>query len=238
MPFLNGGKKMKAFVTLTLCAAAAFAGTASIVSSFQSPCGSKVRGLDYHDGYLYLVEYANSIYCTTTTGSVVSQIPGGLMGIDRTDYGFWSCSQTFIYLLTTSGSYVRTYEAPSTAWDVTEGGNYLWCGTGALAYRLRSDNGSRLGSFRLPSSANRGLDWDAKENCLGSIDAYKIYQLTTTGIVVESFNVPGGRSPYGITRQGQYIWYSSPTTGYIYKALPCYTAVAPASLGRVKALYR
>jgi hypothetical protein len=64
-----------------------------------------------------------------------------------------------------------------------------------------------------------------------------MYRISTLGSVVASFGLPGGVT--GATFDGEYLWaeiWLNPWWTFQYDI--GVTAVEPASLGRVKALYR
>jgi hypothetical protein len=65
-----------------------------------------------------------------------------------------------------------------------------------------------------------------------------VYGVTLNGPVVASFAAPGG-SCYAVGFDGEYLWTADRSTPqYIYKVDIDVVDVAPASVGRVKALYR
>lgn len=234
---------MKTVTIITvLCAAAAFGGTASIVASFQSPC-SYAFGIDYHGGYIYHGDGRNYIYQTTTTGSIITSyyVGNASVGIDRTEFEFWTCNSGggTIFRLSTMGSLIRSFKGPVIpSHDVTYGEGFLWISGSTYAFKT-TVNGSVVGSFELPTGGQRGICWD--ELYLWTAGSnYQIYQITQSGSIIDSFVIT--KLPYGVTWDGTYLWYSgyvSPTEGYwVYKVKVGFTPVAPASLGEVKALYR
>lgn len=237
----------KAIIACAFLAGAAF-GTesGSVVSSFRTPCTNGVYGIDYHDGRLFHAEggAANVIYETTTTGSLLGTIPVGpypaAIGIDRTDVEFWTCRyyRGLVHRLTTAGSLIRSFERSSGGDGITYGEGCLWYADSPWIYRL-TVNGSVMGSFRAPSAYVYGLCWDAPYLWLSDpgTTSGSIFQITTTGSVVRSIPRPGQR-PVGVTWDGKYIWYTNPADQWVYRMTVTMTGVAPASLGRVKALYR
>jgi len=220
-----------------LCAAAGYGGTASIVASFRSPC-ARVCGIDYHGGYLYHGDGQNYIYRTTTTGSLLNSLNVGnaSWGIDRTDDEFWTCNIAgFIFRLSKTGSVIRSFEGPSyPGYGITNGEGFLWYSTATYTYKMNI-TASLISSFRLPASRHRGLCWDEPYLWTADNGTRRIFQITQTGSVVDSFSI--NENPYGVTKDGSYLWYSA-SNNWVYKTKLCYTAVEPASLGRVKAVYR
>ena len=227
---------MKRLILLALCAGTAFAGTASIVASFQGP-GAYTYGIDYHASYIYIGDGHNYIYQTTTTGSLVNSLYVGnaSWGIDRIDSGFWCCNLGgYIFRLTTSGSILRSFEGPASPSNgITYGGDFLWLSVNrSILYKLTT-TGSVVNTFYLPAPRTyTGLCWDAPYLWIAS---YRwISQITQLGSVVESFPVTG--QLWSVSSDGSYLWYS--TNNWVYQVKVNFAAVVPASLGRVKALFR
>ena len=216
----------------------AFAGTASIVSSFRSPCITYAWGIDYHGGYVYHGDGHNYIYRTTTTGTLLGSLSVGnaSAGIDRTNFEFWTCNLGgFIFRLsTTTGSVIRSFERPVYGYGIAYGEGFLWYSSTSYVYKL-TVNGSLVSSFRLPTTSHRGMCWDAPYLWTASNGTRMIYQITQRGSVVDSIST-APNNPYGVTWDGSYLWYTA--AGWVYKARVDFTAVAPASLGQIKTLYR
>ncbi len=221
----------------------------SIVSSFRSPCTGSAYGVDYHGGYLYHADGGSRrvFYVTNTAGSVVATIPDltAAVGIDRTDAEFWTSNYSgWVSRVSTNGSTIRRFRIPGQVrgYGITYGNGYLWCDTAPGSTRRVyqfTTYGSVASSFTPPGAAAGGLCWDAPH--LWYADSLNptglIYRITTSGSVVTSINVPGAR-PRGITRQGPYLWYTDFNKSWVYQITIGFTAARPASLGRVKALYR
>ena len=231
---------MKTFIALTVCAGTAFAGTASIVASYTLPIRS-AQGMDYHDGYIYTADSTASyerIYKVTTTGTIVQSLNNfyAVRGIARTNFEFWGVTYLtgYIYRLSTAGSFLRSFKGPGAAGvelDYDEG--FLWYSAGLAGIYKLTVNGSVVTSFNFPDawgiSSDNGYMWVTRQRYTNNL-----WQLTQSGSVVDYFTLRG--DPDGVTWEGSYLWYSSSRT--IYKATLSYTAVEPASLGKVKAVYR
>ena len=230
---LAAGGILTLLLTAVLCDPS-YAGTASIVSSFRSPCRN-AAGIDYHGGYIYHGDGRDYIYRTTTAGSVLDSyvVGGASSGIDRTDLEFWTCNRGgIIFRLSTSGSIIRTIEVPVYGYGITYGEGFLWYPDISRHIYKLTVNGSIVNSFLIPSVA-QDVYWDAPYlwvNC-----QTKIYLITQTGFVLDSF--PTVSTAYGVTRDGSYLWYST-TDNWVYKTQLNFTPVAPASLGQIKTLYR
>jgi hypothetical protein len=99
--------------------------------------------------------------------------------------------------------------------------------------------GSIQRSFKLPRQMfDIAYDWRSKLIWGGQNDPY-IYGCTTTGSLAASFPVPA-QMPYGYAYHGQYLYVVTHMSRRIWK-IHCpvvNAAVAPASAGRVKALFR
>ena len=228
---------MKWLAAITLCAATAFAGTASIVASWPSPCSSSAYGIDYYGGYLYHADSpAYKIYKTNTAGSILETIPTTIrpFGIDRTQIEFWTDDgAAMIYRLETTGTFIRSFKGPGIiSGGVAFGEGFIWYTSGPVVFKL-TPNGTVVKSFELPGGLH-GINWYASNLWIADWSKGKIYQTTEAGRIIESIT-PVGR-PYGVTWDGSYLWYTA--NRYVYQAHISPTSIAPASLGRVKALYR
>jgi len=228
---------MKA-LALILIAGTAFAGTASIVSSFKSP-PQPPQGIDYYGGYVYIAAPPGAIYKTTTTGSIALTIRANPVGpgLDRTNTNFWTTGGRAIFKLSTTGSWVGTIPIPTDGRGVAFGGGFLWLsGNNNYIYKILP-GGSIVTTFRVGYVNPGGICYYNEQLWIADTNG-PIAHATTTGSLIESYT--GSISPYGITCEGQYVWYSDLKSGWVYKMLPIPygTPVAPASLGQIKTLYR
>jgi len=228
---------MKRLAAITLCAATAFAGTASIVASWPSPCSAQVYGIDYYGNYLYHADNGVYIYKTDTTGSLVDRLRMPIVStdIDRIDSGFWTCNYSgYIYHLTTTGSIFKYFPAPSKrGYGITYDGYYLWYSDGIYIYKL-TNTGSVIKSFKPLTADVAGVCSNLPYLWLAGYSAYNVYQLTQNGSIADSFAI--NQKAMGIAWDDSYVWYAGEE--WVYKMKPNFTSIAPASLGRVKALYR
>jgi hypothetical protein len=225
----------------TLLAGFAFAGTGSIVASFRSPC-SYVYGIDYYGGYLYHTDgnIDGWIYKTTTTGALVESIKNitAARGIDRTQTEFWTCSYIppRVYRLSTTGSILNSFPIEGTGYGITFGEEVLWYTQGTFVFKVTT-NGSIMRSFAAPGLSVTGIFWDDPNLWLVNSNLRTFFLVNQNGSILDSVGAPKGR-PYGITWDDSYLWYSTEDNRYVYKMKVSLTAIAPASLGKVKALYR
>ena len=200
----------------------------SLVSSYPNPLGtttpnSYCRGLSYGGGtYLYINNYYTRVVGRfyASTGSLVSTWtwPTSLSyrsGICCTHDG------------TNYGSYIYQNSNPDR--------NFLYS-TAA---------GSLISSFHRYASYIHDLAWDYGNSMIwyGGSTTEHIYGITTTGSIVASWRVPEPvRAPCGVAYYGQRLYVSTiqgvPDEYIWVYDCPKEFAVAPASLGRVKALFR
>jgi len=233
---------MKRLAAITLCAATAFGGTASIVASFRSPCNpGNIYGIDYYDGSLYHADGIKGgyIYQTDTVGLIKARIRNatGARGIDRTPSEFWTCNyDAWVYRLSTAGNILTSFKAWEPGYGVALGEDCLWYTQGPVVYKVTL-TGSLQRWFKAPSTSAAGIYWAASYLWIADSINYYIYCVAESGKTIDSFRALA--RPYGVTWDGSYIWYTTMTTPYwVYKAKVNFTSIAPASLGRVKALYR
>jgi hypothetical protein len=113
----------------------------------------------------------------------------------------------------------------------------LWLSSyfGVLGWATKA--GSLVGSFET-SWRPTGVAFDGYYLWTAEYNQPTLYRLTTAGSLVASYSFPAGE-PWGLGFDGDYLWVTSKGgTGDVYKAdFGGYPAVAPASFGRVKALY-
>ena len=246
-------KKSALAIGLVVAAAGYAAATGgSIVSSFRSPhAATTPRGMAYAPNHSRLYHVSSGspyIFATDTSGSIVKSFlcPANTRGVEglgeSQGHGFWTCSfsPAVAYRVSTTGSIMSSFAALSRPNGLTREGDYIWLSseTSNVIYKHRT-TGSLVASFASPAGVSSGLDWDG--NYLWLADANtgsKIYQLTTTGSVRRALKVPVGRAA-GVAFDGTHVWYCSLTSPkYVYRITIGKIAVEPASLGRVKALFR
>jgi hypothetical protein len=221
-----------------LITAEVYGGTASIVASFKSPCPT-AYGIDYHNGYLYHADglTAGYIYETDTTGSVTRKIRNltGARGVDRMPSDFWTCNyDAWVHRLSTTGSVLSSFRAWQQGYGITFGGGYLWYTQYHYVFKVTL-TGSIVRSFTITGLAPSGICWDTPYLWIANLVNHNVYLTTQGGGVIDKISIPC--RPYGVTWDGSHIWFSG-VNHWVYRARVCFTAVAPVSLGRVKALYR
>jgi hypothetical protein len=195
----------------------------SITLTFPYPGKRCVRGLGYEAGGFLRVNNYYDMYVAriTTRGSFVSS------------WG-WSGGATR-YGLCINGDKTR----PNTATRIYQ--NYL---TGI--WWQSTTNGSLISSFSSPYTAPAlDLAWDYTHNLIwyANYSTYWVFGMTPGGSIKESWHLKTGVSaPYGIAYFGGRIYVSTSAGSpdeYIWVYDCTYSPnAAPASLGRVKALFR
>lgn len=251
---------VKRYSVITL-AIMALAGTAaatggSIIRSFESPCNDRTGGIDYRGGYLYHANFNGpcEVLKTGVNGSLVSALkePPYAVGVDFTGavywtYTFWpTVPRDRIYRLNQDGSITASFAAPANGYGVAYDGEHLWYSTAGshywnYVYKLTT-KGSVISSFQAPHGAgflNKDVDWGgsylwlAQSGNVGGV----IYQMTSTGSVVYSFFL-AGRRPTGVAWDGKHVWFADGGNDWVYQMEWSGIGVAPASVGKVKALFR
>jgi sugar lactone lactonase YvrE len=253
------GKVILTTVTL-LVATSVFAGTLNIVGSFQSQKYWR-KGLEYANGYLYATSNYNdnTIHVYTTNGILVRTIPTppGAVGLEVSHAPsghLWlsTFSPGYGYLMRLSnGSIVSSFPGPARGQGITSDGRFLyWSTTYAERVYVLTTTGSVVRYFTQPPRHPGGCDYVAPGYlwlCDWYLFAERIYYCTTRGSLVDSFRTPGAPRirPSGVTWDGNYVWYHHykyelQEPAYVYRARVTFsgTGVEPASVGRVKALFR
>ena len=237
---------------IVVCAAAltsaASAGTWSVVASFDGPYEYYAWGIEAYGDYLYCAMWDDFITVITTTGSVVGTIPLADHAYDLDFDGtyFWGVDNYGGRRYTSAGSLLNSFPISFSAFGIVYDGSYIWLSDqmpspNGRIYRMNT-LGSIYSSFPCPGGAGGGLDRDGPY--LWSDKTYDTnsgaWLITTTGSILDSLDAPDNTQSFGVAWNAPYLWLSSispEASGWIYKMYNV-TAVAPASLGRVKAIYR
>jgi hypothetical protein len=225
------------------------------VASFAAPPGAREVAFE-GSGTLYVLAPGPPVrvYTVATNGSVVRSItvavPSGARGLAIDGYSFnqfWISNRLngYIYALTTAGSVTRSFPCPGgrpyglgfSAYNPTHGnGLFASCRGRNVIVRMNPTTGSLLSSFAGPESAVIGYDdWLGVDRDSRYLywDFYRDWRILDT--------LPA--LPYGVATG--VAWPTDQDVrafvlcqnGYIYRYAGL-NAVAPASLGRVKALFR
>jgi hypothetical protein len=251
-------KLVVAFTLAALVAAgAANAGLGDVISSFPLTGIIMAHAVAWNGQYLAVTNYHYSgdrmWRHYTTTGSLVGSFDPPRGPYSPVQYGaefdgtyYWGSDlfqQKYVYRFTTQGSTISSFPAPDPsgiAWD----GSHLWImslygGT----VRQYTTEGSVVKSFNVaPINAGYDMAWDGTYLwCANRPTAgpYYVFSFTTDGSVVASFASPGTFTT-GCGCDGRYLWLSDNSgSKHVYQVDAELTHdVAPASVGKIKALYR
>lgn len=244
------------FLALALAAGTAFAALGDVVSSFRSP-SSELRGLARSDTVLFALCYTSpnvvyrfhpvtgSIYgwwntprSTKNRGLAFSEGGRVWVGCFENDYVYDCAAATGSIRASWSAGHDPYGVAPHCTGDAGRGTTALFVADSQPGYIWRHNlsTGSILSSFR------RGARWDVaydhRNRFIWSPWSSKvIYACNTSGSLVSSFVGPADE-PTGLAYYGQYLFVGC-TNGYVYRVhCPGPVSTTPASLGKVKALYR
>jgi hypothetical protein len=253
---------MKTFVLC--CGLLAFAGAAffvgeaesalgDVVSSFPSPLTpTSSSGLAWDGAYLWSCHPPRTyFYCISTTGTIVTSFKiGASYGeYDGATYDgeyLWyvehqSFRPSYYIQRTKTGSFVNWFILGDYGFaGLASEKGCLWTGVnfrplGICGVKLTT-TGSWVSSFKAPFTL-ADLAWDG--HYLWSCGpGHHMYRITAKGSITASFPVPGLMGSRATTFDGNYLWVENPEVGWFYQIDIGVVAVTPASLGRVKALFR
>jgi hypothetical protein len=224
-------------------------------------------GICYGDGYIWINQQSFFTKRIPNTGSVVDAIcfsgsgRGDIAFESKTKYLYCACFEEGVYVRHSfSGSTVRTLPLPLGAtrpstieFDDGAPGKPVWLGD-AFTWRLwnLTNSGSFVKSFKIPFGPVFGLAYD-RETPGGPFlfagtrtTPPTIYALVpSTGSIIYSFRAPvSDESLHGLAWDGECLWALehgnlAGNLGWVFRFVAHRTpAVAPASVGRIKGLYR
>jgi hypothetical protein len=195
----------------------------SLVNSYPCPLGTTAperycRGMDYGGaGYIYMVNYNLGVSAQfyASNGSLISTWA-------------WGSGTRYAVCREHNG-----YNA----------GPYIWYSYSDGSFWRYTTTGSLVSSFDIENTYNYDMTWDTFELIwYANWNDDHVHCITTTGSTLFSWRVPEAVSnPYGIAFYGPYI-YVSTSAGtpdeYIWVYHRRGSGVAPASMGRIKAVFR
>ena len=253
-------KCILSIVAAALAAATAQAYLGEVISSFRSPAGTDTRGLARASVYLYIMNGNTraTVYRTRpVTGSIYNWylLPwnGGNNGLAfSTPSYLWvgRLDNDRVYRVeANTGSVYSSWTVPYdpyglAPWCTGDGGtgtSYLF-GTDDAPSRLYThllSNGSIVNSTSLVNNTRSDCAYDWRNNLLWRGYAGRIYGVAPSGAPVASFASPAG-SPRGLAYCNSYLWIACNANGFVYR-VHCprnFSAVEPASLGKVRATFR
>ncbi len=258
-------KKLFMTTAAALYALAAFCAWGEVGSVISSFAWSDARNIFYDGSYAYSVADPNLLRTYNFNGSLVKSVRlTGLTGPADADHS--ALGEGYLALLdgknvlrdyvVSTGSLARSVEfSDNTGYGYAPGGAYMYVATGTYVHRCTTA-GSLVSSFRIMGPYIGGLA--AMSSFEGRSGNYAVVAVwaydsdvgmvyTGSGSMVGTFSVPGttygcvcgpGRPPsFGTT-----FWCNSEVGAgrrYAYQLdLGNGTAVAPTSLGRIRALFR
>jgi len=254
-------KSVFVFSASVALAVAAFAYLGQVVGSFPSPAGYLTRGLARSASYLYVLDNNNPglVYRINPTSGYV--YGWSILNYAGNNRGLAYVSGNYLYIGNDTNDYVYRVNPDSgvaySSWAANHDpfGLDPVCtgdgGTGTIAmYSTDSSpsaifthvlgTGSIASSITIPGASDYdcAYDWRNSVLWLGRSNSY-VYAYSPSGVTVASFPAP---TPYpaALAYYGAYLWVACTGYGYIYR-VHCpqgFVGTAPASLGRVKALYR
>jgi hypothetical protein len=255
-------KKAIVFAALAaLAASVTYAALGEVLASWQAPVSYRdtINGVACEGVYIWLKdEYSNygNVYKCTTAGSVIREI------------SFPYRPTTYSYGLTFDGEYLWTiyrdthhgpkcdnYEKYTTTGSHAGGfgvNPYSFTTQGltwdsGYIYTDRwwprpphvekyTTSGTLVATFRITIDVDDDMAYYKRQ--LWYCSDHIVFGVTLNGSIVGSFNAPGGWAS-STAFDGQYLWtIDRNEPQWVYKVDIDVVDVAPASVGRVKALYR
>jgi hypothetical protein len=240
---------------------AAEAAVGDVIASWETPKpGGGFNGIAYDGEYVWVKNCLSDsgwVYRCTFYGRVVSQIGLPYSSPSYFSYGLtydgeylWTNYQYNKFPIcdnyrqyTTTGSYMQEFvlhvwygsQSRVVTWD----GLYLWTDTPDHRYAEKvSTAGSVVARKPMPLEMASDAAYYRRQLWYYGGDGL-VYGVTLNGSVAASFPAPGG-SCDGAAFDGEYLWTLGGTSypQYVYKVDIGVVGVAPASVGRVKALFR
>jgi hypothetical protein len=247
-----------AVVAATLCIASmAFAALGDVLGSYEAPANN-IRGLAHSGTYLHVLIHPDVVYnLNPANGSVRGSwtVPSSTSnrGLAYSAGGHvWvgSYNNDRVYdcdWLTGSvnNSWPTGHDpyglAPQQTGDGGVGTTAIFSSDSDPSYTWRHalSNGSVLSSFPMPNSDYRDIAYDHRNRLIWGAYGPNVYgySVSGNGSIVSSFPAPPSTA-YGITYYDSALFIGC-TNGYVYRvSCPATVDVGPASIGKVKALYR
>lgn len=246
-----------AFVVGALGAGQALA-LGSLVASYPGPGAYGNVGIGYiNQNYMVVAtDTPGYVYrLWRTTGSTASSYPApnrplacdfGLVG--TTGYNFVVVGYTVFLMDWISGSIYGSWSTPENeicrgiAFVASGGGNYVMLTASSMHFYLCDwATGSVYQTFQewfIPSD----IGYDPNRDCfwVGDVLYNYVRRLNFYGVPVASFTVPYPPAGLGYEPGRNYVWVgrNDANNNYIYLYETSSTTVTPASMGKVKAIFR
>ncbi len=249
----------KGFIISNIVCVPAFAAAWDLIASWPTP-GPNPWGLVYASG-IYIVEGLNApyVYSLEWNGSIHSSFPApggpGAWGLaydyTGTNYFWVSNNQnSYIYKTTTVGSLVSSFLCPfpgpadmELTGDYNPFGVWLFVAIPAsnIIAEINQTTGSLIETFPAPGLHPTGCGGVYYGSKFYVIDDYKHTVYWNGAAVITSLQTPVGLSYLATTNDEiPWIYVVDDATDYIYQYYTAeyYNRTTPASLGRIKALFR
>jgi len=242
------------FLVAWLLGSSAFAALGDVVSSFPAP-GSQAGGLAWDGVALWYADYgasASTIYRLSTVGSIYAQwsknIPY-MMGLAWDGNYLWadSLTQRYVYKLNpVNCSVLSSFYGPSAhMMGMGCGGEYLYINDwqDRRVAKVTFDGMLvQLINVQPPNPSGVAIQgnylWYTTRDFFTPSNALCVKALLSNGSTVASFQCPDSQAT-DLAFDGVYLWVSGYTNKQIYQVdLGLGNAVTPASLGKVKVLFR
>lgn len=254
---------MKTPIVITLLAlalpAVTGAGLGDVLASWETPYPRRGFNGIAHDGEYIWVKSGDSregrVFKCATTGSVLAEIAFPYPAPSFYSYGLtfdgeylWTIYQYWripyyddYRKYSTTGSYAGGFSraniwgSVALTWD----GQYIFTEFPSGPYRAvkYTTAGTLLATFPMPVRFGSDMAYYKRQLWYYGGEGL-VYGVTLNGSVVASFSTPGG-SCAGTAFDGEYLWtIDRNNPQFVYKVDIDVVGVAPASLGRVKALFR
>jgi hypothetical protein len=256
--------KLVIVAVAVLAASAASAYLGEVVASFPVPGSGVPHGLATSGDILYVYNPSIVYRCDPETGSFISScvcgVPGGWgHGIGYSYGGYiWVCGDVYLYkgwvgkYDEATGSLYSSFtdaenamligmavqgipDKPGTFESLLVADYYYGYGKNVHRYTA---TGGKLYGFRY-SEGWGDPAWDYNNRLTWIPDDSAIYGYDTKGSLISSFAPPPVYDVEASTYYANYLWIATDNPDFIWKIhCPGPAAVDPASVGRVKALYR
>ncbi|UCH79232.1 MAG: hypothetical protein JSU81_04595 [Candidatus Coatesbacteria bacterium] len=225
-------------------------------------------GITYGDGHIWLCYSTFFTKRLPATGSIVDLVGfSGRYGYDlgyetSTSYLYFACGTYGVYVRNSStGADVRNFGLPAGAtsasgidFDNGTAASPVWLGD-QTAWRIfnLTSTGSLVSSLSTTFGGVGGVAYDGATSGGPYLFAgtrgtpCQVYSVSpTSGSVLYSFEAPVSNGALrGLTWDGTYLWtidnrFGSPNVGWVYQFIGYVPniGVVPASVGKIKALYR
>jgi len=229
-------------VIVLLLIAAPSPGAWDLVGSWPTP-GAEPRGMDYGwlvcDGappYIYQVNSWNGSITTSFAAPGGSGAWGVCRGSSYQNLFVSNYATSYIYTVTTAGSVVGSFPSPLPGPAAMEnsGALYIAFPDQNIIARVNATTGSVMSSFNGPGSRVTACWWNGA--LAADSNTHAIYG---NGVVI----ISGIQTPYGLCgigttkNPGTRLYITDAATDYVFVYYNG-AVVEPASLGRVKALFR